>query len=222
MKTFDVINPATAAVVDRAPDQSVVEAKDALERSVAAFASWKQTTAFQRSAVLRKWYELILNDEATLASLMSGEMGKPITEARGEVKYAAAFVEWYAEEAKRAYGEINEFEAMLIDDGVRMVKIFMHISYEKQVERFIERTEDPFKRWKMTPDDLRNLKRRKDYEQAIEEMLAKTWTRKAPWHLVSGENKNHARVRILNLIADELGRGLDLKPPPWLVRALAR
>ena len=106
MKTFDVINPATAAVVDRAPDQSVVEAKAALERSVSAFASWKQTTAFQRSAVLRKWYELILKDEDTLASLMSGEMGKPITEARGEVKYAAAFVEWYAEEAKRAYGEI--------------------------------------------------------------------------------------------------------------------
>lgn len=106
MKTFDVINPATAAVLGRAPDQSVEEARQALERSVAAFASWKATTPFQRSAVLRKWYELILKDEDTLAKLMSGEMGKPITEARGEVKYAAAFVEWYAEEAKRAYGEI--------------------------------------------------------------------------------------------------------------------
>jgi AMP-polyphosphate phosphotransferase len=114
----------------------------------------------------------------------------------------------------RAYGEINEFEDMLLDDGVRMVKIFIHISYEKQVERFIERTEDPYKRWKMTPDDLRNLQRRRDYERAIDEMLAKTWTRQAPWHLVSGENKNHARVRILNLIADELGRGVDLRPPP--------
>ena len=106
MKTFDIINPATAAVVDRAPDASVAEAGQALERSVAAFVSWKATTAFVRSAVLRKWYELILQDEDTLATMMTREMGKPITEARGEVKYAAAFVEWFAEEAKRAYGEI--------------------------------------------------------------------------------------------------------------------
>jgi succinate-semialdehyde dehydrogenase/glutarate-semialdehyde dehydrogenase len=106
MKTFDVVNPATAAVLDRAPDRSVEEAKHAIERSVAAFATWKSKTAFERSAVLRKWYELILADEATLAQMMTQEMGKPITESRGEVKYAAAFVEWYAEEAKRAYGEI--------------------------------------------------------------------------------------------------------------------
>jgi succinate-semialdehyde dehydrogenase/glutarate-semialdehyde dehydrogenase len=106
MKTFDVVNPATAAVLDRAPDASVEEAKQAIEKSVAAFAMWKSKTAFERSAVLRKWYELILADEATLAQMMTQEMGKPITESRGEVKYAAAFVEWYAEEAKRAYGEI--------------------------------------------------------------------------------------------------------------------
>ena len=106
MKTFDIINPATSALLDRAPDHSVDEAKQAVEKSVAAFATWKAKTAFERSAVLRKWYELILADEATLAQLMTQEMGKPITESRGEVKYAAAFVEWYAEEAKRAYGEI--------------------------------------------------------------------------------------------------------------------
>jgi len=105
-KTFDVINPATSAVVDSAPDVSVEEAQRAIERSVSAFASWKSKTAFERSAVLRKWYELILADENTLARMMTQEMGKPITESRGEVKYAAAFVEWYAEEAKRAYGEI--------------------------------------------------------------------------------------------------------------------
>lgn len=106
MKTFDIINPATSAVLDRAPDASVEEAKQAIERSVSAFAVWKAKTAFERSAVLRKWYEAILADEATLAQMMTQEMGKPITESRGEVKYAAAFVEWYAEEAKRAYGEI--------------------------------------------------------------------------------------------------------------------
>lgn len=106
MKTFDVVNPATSAVLDRAPDATVDDAKQAIERSVAAFASWKARTAFERSIVLRKWYELILKDEETLARMMTQEMGKPISESRGEVKYAAAFVEWYAEEAKRAYGDI--------------------------------------------------------------------------------------------------------------------
>ena len=106
MATFDIINPATNAVLDSALDASVDEARGAIERSVTAFASWKATTAFERSAVLRKWYELILQDTETLARMMTQEMGKPITESRGEVKYAAAFVEWYAEEAKRAYGDI--------------------------------------------------------------------------------------------------------------------
>ena len=106
MATFDIINPATSAVLDRAPDATVDDAKHAIDKSVTAFASWKAKTAFERSAVLRKWYEHILADEATLATLMTQEMGKPITESRGEVKYAAAFVEWYAEEAKRAYGDI--------------------------------------------------------------------------------------------------------------------
>jgi succinate-semialdehyde dehydrogenase/glutarate-semialdehyde dehydrogenase len=106
MKTFDIINPATSAVLDRAPDASIEEAKQAIEKSVAAFAVWRAKTAFERSAVLRKWYELILADEATIARMMTQEMGKPITESRGEVKYAAGFVEWYAEEAKRAYGDI--------------------------------------------------------------------------------------------------------------------
>src|SRR5215213_6297090 len=106
MGTFDVINPATSAVLDSAPDAGIEEAKAAIERSVTAFGSWKTTTAFERSTILRKWFDLILADEATLARMMTQEMGKPITESRGEVKYAAAFVEWYAEEAKRAYGDM--------------------------------------------------------------------------------------------------------------------
>ena len=85
MRTFDIINPATSAVLDRAPDASVEEAKQAIERSVIAFGLWKAKTAFERAAVLRKWYELILADEPTLAQMMTQEMGKPITESRGEV-----------------------------------------------------------------------------------------------------------------------------------------
>jgi succinate-semialdehyde dehydrogenase/glutarate-semialdehyde dehydrogenase len=106
MKSFEIFNPATSAVIDRAPDASIDEARQAVERSVAAFGAWKAKTPFERSAILRKWYELILKDEDTLAKMMTQEMGKPITESRGEVKYAAAFVEWYAEEAKRGYGDI--------------------------------------------------------------------------------------------------------------------
>lgn len=103
---FPVINPATNTVVDRAPDASIADATEILERSVGAFAAWKATTPFARSVILRRWFESILQDEDTLARTMTQEMGKPITESRGEVKYAAAFVEWYAEEAKRAYGDV--------------------------------------------------------------------------------------------------------------------
>jgi succinate-semialdehyde dehydrogenase/glutarate-semialdehyde dehydrogenase len=106
MATFNVINPATSAVLDTAADAGADDAKAAIERSVAAFATWRAKTAFERSDVLRKWRDAIVNDEGTLARLMTQEMGKPITESRGEVRYAAGFVEWYAEEAKRAYGDI--------------------------------------------------------------------------------------------------------------------
>jgi succinate-semialdehyde dehydrogenase/glutarate-semialdehyde dehydrogenase len=89
-------------VFDAGPD----EAQTAIDKAVDAFAGWKGTTAFERSDVLRRWRDAILRDEPTLARLMTEEMGKPIVEARGEVKYAAGFVDWFAEEGKRAYGEI--------------------------------------------------------------------------------------------------------------------
>lgn len=106
MTTFDVINPATNTVLDRVPDAGPGEARAAIERSVTAFPLWKAKTAFERSDVLRRWRDLILKNEDMLARLMTGEMGKPITESRGEVRYAAGFVDWYAEEGKRAYGDI--------------------------------------------------------------------------------------------------------------------
>ena len=105
-RQFSVINPATSAVLDRVFDAGPADARAAIDRAVAGFASWKMKTPFERSSVLRAWRELILKNEEPLARLMTQEMGKPIMEARGEVKYAAGFVEWYAEEAKRAYGDI--------------------------------------------------------------------------------------------------------------------
>ena len=103
--TFDVQNPATGARVQSVPDAGVAEARVMAKKSIDAFPGWRDTTAYARSAILRKWFTLMIQDEDRLAELMTLEMGKPITESRGEVKYAAAFVEWYAEEAKRVYGE---------------------------------------------------------------------------------------------------------------------
>ncbi|MDP3718210.1 MAG: NAD-dependent succinate-semialdehyde dehydrogenase [Acidobacteriota bacterium] len=106
MKSFNVINPATGASIGAAPDATADDARAAIARSVAAFPAWKATTAFERGEILRRWRELILKNEDVIARLMTSEMGKPITESRGEVKYAAGFVDWYAEEGKRAYGDV--------------------------------------------------------------------------------------------------------------------
>ncbi|MDP2391108.1 MAG: NAD-dependent succinate-semialdehyde dehydrogenase [Acidobacteriota bacterium] len=106
MKSFNVINPATGASIGTAPDATADDARAAIERAVAAFPGWKAKTAFERGDILRRWRELILKNEDVIARLMTSEMGKPITESRGEVKYAAGFVDWYAEEGKRAYGDL--------------------------------------------------------------------------------------------------------------------
>ena len=103
--TFDVQNPATGARVESVPNAGVAEARVAAAAASTRFPGWRDRTAYERSKILRGWNDLILQDEARLARLMTDEMGKPISESRGEVKYAAAFVEWYAEEAKRVYGE---------------------------------------------------------------------------------------------------------------------
>jgi succinate-semialdehyde dehydrogenase/glutarate-semialdehyde dehydrogenase len=106
LSSFDVINPATGTSIGAAPDANADDARKAIERSVAAFPLWKAKTAFERGDILRRWRDLIVKNEDVIARLMTSEMGKPITESRGEVKYAAGFVDWYAEEGKRAYGDI--------------------------------------------------------------------------------------------------------------------
>lgn len=104
-QTFDVINPATAERVGRVPDMGVADVDRAVAAAREAFNSWKNTTAKERASLLRRWYELIMAHQERLAELMTAEQGKPLHEARGEVAYGASFVEWFAEEAKRTYGE---------------------------------------------------------------------------------------------------------------------
>jgi len=118
------------------------------------------------------------------------------------------------EEWMRAYDEINDFERLLTDDAMRIVKIFLHISPEEQLKRFKERLKNPLKRWKLSYEDFRNRKNWDGYREATDEMLAKTSTKRAPWHVVAAENKKWARVEALTIITDALAKGIDLKPRP--------
>jgi polyphosphate kinase 2 (PPK2 family) len=101
------------------------------------------------------------------------------------------------EEWRRAYPQIVQWEAALAAEGMVLVKFWLHISREEQLRRFHARERDPLKRWKLTGEDWRNLSRRADYEQAVEEMLALTDHDVAPWHVVAAESKHYARVEVL-------------------------
>lgn len=105
LNTMDIINPATNEIVSNVPYGGTKEARLAVEAADDAFYSWSNLTAYDRTKILRNYFELIIAHEDELAKLMTLEMGKPITESRGEVHYAANYIEWYAEEAKRIYGE---------------------------------------------------------------------------------------------------------------------
>ncbi|MEW5729079.1 MAG: NAD-dependent succinate-semialdehyde dehydrogenase [Pseudomonadota bacterium] len=104
--TFAVTDPADGAVVARVADLGGAETRRAIEAAGRAFPAWKARTAKERAAILRRWHDLILAAQDDLAVLMTAEQGKPLAEAKGEVVYGAAFVEWYAEEAKRVYGDV--------------------------------------------------------------------------------------------------------------------
>src|SRR5580658_8145754 len=105
MSHFSVMSPATGQQVGEVLDAGPDEARRCADAAVAAFHSWRATTAYERAAILRRWNDLVLAHTNELARIIAEEMGKPVTEARGEVRYAATFIEWYAEEAKRVYGE---------------------------------------------------------------------------------------------------------------------
>lgn len=116
-------------------------------------------------------------------------------------------VEGYARprEWRRAYDEINAFERTLTADGVRMVKIFLHLDRKEQKRRFDERERTPEKRYKIGADDWRNRKKWTRYEAAIGEMLDRTHRPDAPWVLVAANSKHHARLQVLRTVIDLLG-----------------
>jgi len=103
--TLTVANPADGSIVGTVPKMGAAEARRAIAAADAALPAWRAKTAKERSAILRKWFELMLQNQEDLAVLMTMEQGKPLAESRGEIAYGASFIEWFAEEAKRVYGD---------------------------------------------------------------------------------------------------------------------
>jgi AMP-polyphosphate phosphotransferase len=128
-------------------------------------------------------------------------------------------VEGFASEAEwsRAYDEINGFERMLADEGTVLVKLWLHISDEEQLARFKAREKDPLKAYKLTAEDWRNRDKRDAYCAAIEDMVERTSTDWAPWHVVEGDSKRYARVKVLETVIAAAEEGLTRhgrRPPP--------
>ena len=103
-KTFPVLDPATGAEVAAVPDLGAEDATRAIGAAAKAFPAWSAKTAKERAAILKRWFDLVTAETESLAQLMTTEQGKPLAEARAEVTYGASFIEWFAEEGKRAYG----------------------------------------------------------------------------------------------------------------------
>ncbi|HET8824509.1 MAG TPA: NADP-dependent succinate-semialdehyde dehydrogenase [Terriglobales bacterium] len=104
-RTIDVDDPATGETIGSVPSLGAAEARQAIDAAADAFVHWRKRTAKERAVVLRRWFELMMANQEDLAYLMTVEQGKPLAESRGEVSYAASFLEWFGEEAKRVYGD---------------------------------------------------------------------------------------------------------------------
>ena len=125
-------------------------------------------------------------------------------------------VEGFAREAewKRAYQEIRDFERQLAGFGTIIFKFWMHISPEEQLARFESRRDTDYKAWKLTDEDWRNRAKWDAYERAVEEMLIKTTTVRAPWTIVAGNDKNFARVQVLQTVVERLSQELHFELTP--------
>jgi polyphosphate kinase 2 (PPK2 family) len=133
-------------------------------------------------------------------------------------------VEGFATRAQwlRAYDEINGFERTLAEEGMVLVKLWLQISDEEQLKRFERRKKDLLKAWKLTDEDWRNREKRGEYEEAVEDMLARTDQPYAPWTLIEADSKRYARVKVVETVIERIEAGMrqwDMEPPPPLERA---
>ena len=116
----------------------------------------------------------------------------------------ASKTEW-----RRAYDEIVSFERSLSNEGMVMIKFWMHVSEKAQRDRFEARRTDPLKSWKLTDEDWRNIGKRPEYEKAVADMLKRTDHKHAPWIVIAAESKPYARVAVVEAVIDALERGLE-------------
>jgi AMP-polyphosphate phosphotransferase len=142
-------------------------------------------------------------------SALPGRGGMAVLDRTWYGRVLVERVEGFASEQewRRAYAEIDEFEEMLADDGMILVKFWLHISDAEQLRRFERRRDDPLKSWKLTDEDWRNRGKREAYTHAIEEMLERTSTERAPWRLVPAESKRYARVHVVEEIITAIEEG---------------
>ena len=169
--------------------------------------------AWQRKHWLARFWPM-LPDPGAMGVFDRSWYGRVLVERVEELTPEA---EWW-----RAFEEINRFERMLHDDGIRLVKLFLHVSPEEQLKRFQQRLNDPMKRWKLGAADVRNWELRQPYATAIQEMLQRTSSAHAPWHVLPADDKKYARVRAMQLIFEGLSHGLEMRAPavdPDLARA---
>jgi polyphosphate kinase 2 (PPK2 family) len=132
-------------------------------------------------------------------------------------------VEGFAEREQwlRAYGEINSFERSLVDEGMILIKLWLHISDAEQLKRFKRREKDPLKSWKLTEEDWRNREKRPQYSEAVEDMLARTDHPYAPWDVIPAESKRYARVSVIETVVKRIEEGMvrhDMEVPEPLER----
>jgi polyphosphate kinase 2 (PPK2 family) len=113
------------------------------------------------------------------------------------------------EDWQRAYSEINEFERQLLDFGTLIFKFWLHISPEEQLKRFQDRESTPYKSWKLTAEDWRNRAKWDDYRAAVDDMVLKTSTPRAPWTIVEANDKYYARIKVLRTVVQKLAKELD-------------
>ena len=116
---FPVTDPATGALIGTVPDMGTADTRRAIEAANAAWPAWRVKTGKEKATILRRWFDLMMQNQKDLATIMTAEQGKPLAEAMGEIAYGASFIEWFAEEAKRAYGDVVPHH----QDGKRIIVI---------------------------------------------------------------------------------------------------
>jgi polyphosphate kinase 2 (PPK2 family) len=118
---------------------------------------------------------------------------------------------------RRAYQEITDFEHSLAEEGMIVIKLWMHMSHEEQLRRFLRRRDDPLKSWKLTDEDWRNREKRGEYDEAVSDMLRLTHGPLAPWDVISSENKRYGRVEVIETVIRRMEAGMErwgLDVPP--------